>query len=105
MDKSEQHKVFLKENISHRTEVCFDSKLIEKGGETYTPSVCFIKGKESIGERTFQVFFASRPLDIPYSKVKDIWKTNIGEIKIELDSTIILDEAAKLGEELKFENS
>lgn len=105
MDKSEQHKAFLEKNISYRTEVSFVSKLIKKGGETYTPSSCFIQEKESIRERTFQVIFGSRILDIPYSKVKDIWKTELGEIKIELDSAIILDEDAKTGEQFKFENS
>jgi len=110
VDKSEQHKAFLEKNISQRREINFISKLIEKNGKTYTPSVCFIKGKESICERTFQVFFGSRPFDIPYSKVKDIWEVkdtrenNSGKIQIELDSTIILDENARLGEEFTFES-
>jgi len=104
MDKSEQHKAYLEKNVSQRTEISFVSKLIKKGGETYTPSSCFIKGKESISDRTFQVIFGGRTLDIPYSKVKHLWKIESGEIKIELDSTIILDEGAITGKQFTFES-
>jgi len=78
--------------------------LTKNGDETYKPTNCFIKGKESICEQTFQVVFGGRTFDIPYSKVKHIWEDDFGKIQIELDSTIILDENTKPDEAFKFES-
>jgi len=103
----EKSKSFLEEKVSQRKEIVLISKFISVKKNDFgvlektirIPKYCFIKGKDSISERAFQIVSGNNTLNIPYGAIKEIWEDVSGKINLELRLAIIFDDDATREEE------
>jgi len=108
----EKSKAFLEEKVSQRKEIVLISKFISIKTNDFgvlektihIPKYCFIKGKDSLYDRAFQIVNGNNTLNIPYGAIKEIWEDVSGKINLELRLAIVFDEdATKEDERLRLE--